>query len=309
MMNSSGGSSMSANFIHAVTVAVADSGGLSTAHTYALVVAATNDLPVIESRFPTDTLVVVADGPGEIPAPRVGATRTRIELESVAGADLVEILGQSAGFQIRRYGAAGASAVPSLRGSAPAQVRVFVDGLPLDDAQTGLVDLARLPVERFAAVEIHRGSVPTGFGGAGGIGAVNLMTRRAASGLDLAVGAGSFGEVRGRMVWSRAPAHARNSVLLLFHGRRAENDFTFVHDNRTLHRTDDDRTVRRENSWLREHGGFLKGHVDVTERLRLAAQADLGYRYLSAGYEPTGRGGSELRLRGKGMLAGVTFRF
>lgn len=214
-----------------------------------------------------DTLVVTgASSPP--PGPQLGAVVTRIDLAGERGArDLADVLGATAGFQIRRYGGPGQSAVPSLRGSSPAQVRLFVDGMPLDDAQTGLVDLARLPLERFASVDVHRGGVPVRLGGVGGAGAVNLKTRRAAPGLAVTAGAGSWGEFSGRAVWGGGDPEGEGSAAVILHGRRADNDFAYTDHNWTFHNPDDDTERVRENAWLREHGAFAQGHRAVTPEL------------------------------------------
>ncbi len=201
-----------------------------------------------------DTLIVTAAAAAGPAAPAVGGLLTRIELDDAGGSrDLADVLAATAGFQVRRYGAAGASAVPSLRGSSPAQVRLFVDGMPLDDAETGVFNLERLPLERFGAVEIHRGAVPAGLGGIGGAGAVNLLTRRARDGATATAGLGAFGERWASTAWGH------DGWLLLAHARRADNDFTYRDHNQTFHRSDDDTVRTRRNAWLREHGFFAKG--------------------------------------------------
>ncbi|MFO7609221.1 MAG: TonB-dependent receptor [Candidatus Krumholzibacteriia bacterium] len=207
-----------------------------------------------------DTLIVSAAPAAGPLAPAVGGLVTRLELDQERGSrDLADALAATAGFQVRRYGAAGASAVPSLRGSAAAQVRLFIDGMPLDDAETGVFNLERLPLERFGAVEIHRGAVPAGLGGIGGAGAVNLLSRPARDGATVAAGAGAFGERWASAAWGRTAASGPDGLLLLAHARRADNDFAYTDHNQTFHRSDDDTVRVRANAWLREHGFFLKG--------------------------------------------------
>ena len=109
----------------------------------------------------SDTVVVSARAIGDAINPSAAGLVTVIDLEDETGQrDLADILGQTAGFQVRRYGGLGFAAVPSLRGSSAAQIRIFVDGLPLNDAQSGTVDLSLLPVERFSRIEINRGVMP-----------------------------------------------------------------------------------------------------------------------------------------------------
>jgi len=214
-----------------------------------------------------DTLVVTA-AVKQIPAPQVGSVVTRIDLAGEKGArDLADVLGATAGLQIRRFGAAGMSAVPSLRGSSPAQIRIFIDGMPLDDAQTGLVDLARLPLERFESVDIHRGGVPVRLGGVGGAGAINLKTRTAASGLDLTVGTGSWGELSGRAVWGVGDPDGKRNASVTLHGRQADNDFPYLDHNWTFNDAGDDVERVRENSWIREHGAFVQGRSGLGDDL------------------------------------------
>lgn len=209
-----------------------------------------------------DTLIVSARSAGGALDPAVGGLVTRIELDQERGSrDLADVLAATAGFQVRRYGAAGASAVPSLRGSAAAQIRLFLDGMPLDDAETGIFNLERLPLERFSALEIHRGAVPAGMGGIGGAGAVNLLSRADQDGGTVTAGAGSFGERWASAAWGRTAADGASGGTLLAHARRADNDFSYLDHNQTFNRSDDDTVRVRENSWLREYGFFGQGRT------------------------------------------------
>ena len=72
-------------------------------------------------------------------------------------------------------------------------MRLFLDGMPLPDAWDGGAALDMVPAERLAAVEIHRGVVPAALGGAGGIGAINLLTSRVPGRPFLEAAVGSFG--------------------------------------------------------------------------------------------------------------------
>ena len=209
-----------------------------------------------------DTLIVSARSAGGAFDPAVGGLVTRIELDRERGSrDLADVLAATAGFQVRRYGAAGASAVPSLRGSAAAQIRLFLDGMPLDDAETGIFNLERLPLERFSALEIHRGAVPAGLGGIGGAGAVNLLSRTDRDGSTVTAGAGSFGERWASAAWGRPAAGGTSGGTILAHARRADNDFSYLDHNQTFSRGDDDTVRVRENAWLREYGFFGQGRT------------------------------------------------
>ncbi|MCB1185308.1 TonB-dependent receptor, partial [bacterium] len=193
-------------------------------------------------------------------APSTAAVMSRVEVDDAVGyRDLGDLLGGVAGFQTARLGGWGATAVPSLRGSAPAQIRFFLDGMPLPDAQTGLAGFGRLPLDRLAAVEVHRGTVPAGLGGVGGAGAVNFITRDGDEGWDAEALAGSFGERSARASWAGRGGDGARTAQILVHGHRADNDFSYVDHNQTFHRSDDDTVRVRENAWLEEWGAWGNG--------------------------------------------------
>jgi len=222
-----------------------------------------------------DTLLVTAGVAAGPAAPTTANLVTRIDLSSDSGfSDLTELLGNMAGLQMARLGGWGASAVPSLRGSSPAQIRFFVDGMPLPAAQTGVAAFARVPLDRLEAVEVYRGGVPTGLGGVGGIGAINFITRRDEAGLAAAAAVGSFGEWNGQLTVGSASNDNTRAGLFMVHGHRADNDFSFVDHNQTFHRTDDDTVRVRENAWIREWGAWTSGRWQAGA---LAARGNLGY--------------------------------
>lgn len=179
------------------------------------------------------------------------------------GADLAELLASVAGLQIRRYGGLGAYALPSVRGSTAAQVQVLVDGLPLADAQTGVIDLASLPLERYAGAEVHRGLVPAGFGGVGAAGAINLLSRDLpASGSEVRLFGGSFGDLGARATTSGATVNGSRRGLLMVHGRRADNRYAFLDHNQTFVTTTDDTVRQRANAQFAEFGVYGLGELN-----------------------------------------------
>ena len=176
-----------------------------------------------------DTMVVRGRSLADRVFPAAPSVVTVVDLEAEqGGADLAELLARVAGLQVRRYGGIGAEAVASIRGSSGSQVLVLVDGLPLADAQHGAVDISQLPLERFGTAEIHRGLVPTGFGGIGAAGAVNLRTREGAEGPGVRLFTGSLGDVGGRVSYGASSADGRRRGLVLAHGRRIDNRFEFA---------------------------------------------------------------------------------
>jgi len=198
------------------------------------------------------------------------ATVTVVELDG-SRSDLAELLEEIAGVQIRRYGGLGAPTLPSIRGSTATQVSILIDGLPMSDAQNGYLDLSTLPLDRFVRAEVFRGGLPARFGAAGGVGAINLVTRDAGQGRsELQFSAGSFGEAGGRLA-----AQARGAgmnALVLAHARRSDGQFRYLDDNWTPFNPDDDILSTRSNAWFRERGALvaLRNSSSMGPRLRVA---------------------------------------
>ncbi|AUX23109.1 TonB family protein [Sorangium cellulosum] len=112
-------------------------------------------------------------------------------------ADLGEVLSRSEGVGVRRGGGLGSSARLSLNGLADDQVRLFLDGVPLDLSGYAF-GIANVPVNLVERAEIYRGVVPVRFGADALGGAVNLVTDRNVRGSHAAASyqVGSFGTYR-----------------------------------------------------------------------------------------------------------------
>ncbi|MFT5233742.1 MAG: outer membrane cobalamin receptor [Candidatus Krumholzibacteriia bacterium] len=207
-----------------------------------------------------DTLVVSAPMRAQETRPSTASLVTRVELDAASEfRDLNQLLGSVAGLQLARLGGWGASAVPSLRGSAAAQIQFFVDGVPLPNAQTGQANFGQIPLARLAAIEVHRGVVPVGLGGVGGAGAINLITRKNENDVTASLLAGAFGEQAGKISMGGANKAETLSGMVVLHGHRADNDYEFLDHNQTFHRSDDDTVRVRENADLAEWGAWGRG--------------------------------------------------
>ena len=93
------------------------------------------------------------------------------------GADLAQTLDRATGVNIRRYGGLGSFSTLSIRGSTAEQVQVFLDGVPLNSAVGGGVDLGGLPIGGVESVDVYRGAVPARFGGNSLGGVVHIRTQ------------------------------------------------------------------------------------------------------------------------------------
>ncbi|MEM6730314.1 MAG: TonB-dependent receptor plug domain-containing protein, partial [Myxococcota bacterium] len=114
------------------------------------------------------------------------------ENDVVRSADLGEILARSAGISVQRTGGLGSAEVISLNGLRDQQIRLFLDGIPLDAAGFPF-GIANVPVNLVQNVEVYRGVVPITFGADALGGAINLVSRPAQdNGADASYQFGSF---------------------------------------------------------------------------------------------------------------------
>src|SRR5512139_1495 len=123
------------------------------------------------------------------------AAATVVEAERFAGEakGVAELVGTAPGVAVSGYGGLGQLATVSIRGSTSSGVLVLLDGLPLNTAAGGGVDLSTIPRAWISRIEIVRGAEGAhyGVGALGGV--VNVVTRAAgAEGWSGELAGGSF---------------------------------------------------------------------------------------------------------------------
>ena len=119
------------------------------------------------------------------PAPQdPTASATVVEAERFAGElkSVAELAATAPGVAIRSSGGLGQLTTISIRGSSSGGVRVLLDGIPLDTAAGGGVDLSTIPLHWVDRVEVVRGAEGAYFGAGALGGAVNVVTLPAVAG-------------------------------------------------------------------------------------------------------------------------------
>jgi outer membrane cobalamin receptor len=200
---------------------------------------------------------------------------TVIRAEDFAGrlTTVTELLRETVGVQVRSLGSEFETV--SIRGSSADQVMVYLDGVPLNSALGGGVNLATLPLAQIDSIEIYRGFTPASLPSASIGGAVLIHSRPATTRLQgaLSATAGSFasGESTGSL---SGPLGAGRFHVGVDAGRSA-GDFAFRADQGTFLESADDRdTIRRNNDYQRLHlaGRYERG---LGERTKLTVTTDL----------------------------------
>jgi iron complex outermembrane receptor protein len=124
---------------------------------------------------------------------------TSKDIANSAATNVADLLQLVAGVDIRRRGTAGSQADLYIRGGGFDQTLLLIDGIKMDDAQTGHHTMnAALPIEVIERIEIIKGPAARVFGQNAFTGAINIVTKKDLENTVSAnVEAGSFGQLNG----------------------------------------------------------------------------------------------------------------
>jgi iron complex outermembrane receptor protein len=170
------------------------------------------------------------------------------------GLDPARILGRASGLSVSSTGGLGASASMSLRGSSPAQVPVYLDGVLINRPDAGGANVGALNPQSLERIEVYRGSAPITLGGASMGGAVHLHSGAGGGSVAGAATARSYGG----LVFEGGGQNVAGPWTLSLRARalRAQNDWEFADDRGTLYNSDDDTISTRVNNDVRGGGGI-----------------------------------------------------
>jgi len=118
-------------------------------------------------------------------------------IKNSAATNVADLLQQVVGVDIRRRGTAGSQADLYIRGGGFDQTLLLIDGVKMDDSQTGHHTMnAALPIEVIERIEIIKGPAARVFGQNAFTGAINIVTKnKLDNSASLNVEAGSFGQL------------------------------------------------------------------------------------------------------------------
>jgi vitamin B12 transporter len=196
------------------------------------------------------------------------------------GKSLEDMLAEAVGVQVRRFGGPGQPAELSIRGSTGSQVVVLLDGVRLNTAQSGTVDLSTIPADLIQRIEVSRGgaSVQTGSDAIGGV--VNIITKRVSDQPTTNVkgGVGSFG------TWQASATQtgkvADFEVLAGYDFFTTDGDFKFQTAKVEVDGVEFPELVgkvERVNNETENHSGLVKIARPLGENLRLSVTDDFFY--------------------------------
>jgi iron complex outermembrane receptor protein len=226
--------------------------------------------------YTLDTIVVTSKRTdenfltGDVDTEQTPAFYSLIEREAFEGKmeDLAEVVEKEAGVQVRQAGGLGSFSTVSLRGSSSEQVMIFVDGILLNDASGGGVDLSNITLSDIESIEIYRGITSMNFGKASIGGVINIKTLRVEKDLivNARAGMGSFDTQKYAAFINHKPG--RWDYLVSADYLDTENDFKILNDNGTVWNLEDDLYEKRNNAQVTQENLLAKVGFDITDNLR-----------------------------------------
>jgi vitamin B12 transporter len=156
---------------------------------------------------------------------------TAKDIKNSAATNVADLLQQVAGVDIRRRGTAGSQADLYIRGGGFDQTLLLIDGIKMDDAQTGHHTMnAALPIEVIERIEIIKGPAARVFGQNAFTGAINIVTKsKLSNNVSVNVEAGSFGQLNYSLTVGKEyenTSFIAHVGALTSDGYRANSDYT-----------------------------------------------------------------------------------
>jgi len=158
----------------------------------------------------------------QLPEVVVTATRTRTHADDATSsvtvitgnevaqrddASVTQALRGAPGVDITEFGSAGRSAFASIRGAAPDQVLVLLDGVEVNSPNVGQFDFANLTTDNLDRIEIVRGSGGALYGSEAIGGVINVLSQRGEGPLQVSVSGEAGTAATHREVASVSGAH------------------------------------------------------------------------------------------------------
>lgn len=189
--------------------------------------------------------------------------------------DLGEIIENNSGVKIRRLGGLGSYSSVSIRGKSSDQVMVYVDGMLVNNASGGSVDLSQIPLNQVARIEIYKDIIPVEFSEASNGGVINIITHRAKKSKTghVAIGAGSFETLSVDV--SQMAQYKKWDFVFSGGYLESKNNFPFVNENSTPNNPYDDEKQDRNNNQLDQYNALANAKYKFDHMASVKYQLEL----------------------------------
>lgn len=240
-----------------------------------------DSVPAINSHTPLtdDTVAVTQDRSNDLELERMVVTANRRQqlLEKTQSFSVIrpdewegttksvaDVIAEQTGIQTRRYGGAGSFQSISIRGVQGNRVLVLLDGIPLNSAMGGDVDLGAISTGRIAEIEVHKGLTPGEFGGNALGGVINLKSKTAdgSRAVGSQVSLGAYGYKRYHIDAS-SPGNERLHLFGSAAYTGSENNWPYLDRGRTPYSLDDYQVKRVSNHQYNHFEGRLHSGIEL----------------------------------------------
>ncbi|RMF92118.1 MAG: TonB-dependent receptor [Candidatus Schekmanbacteria bacterium] len=181
-----------------------------------------------------------------------------------------EAISDEVGVRVNKLGGLGSFSTISIRGSSSDQVVVLLDGIPINEARGGGVDISEIPLFNIDSIEIYRGNSPLRFGQSGIGGIVNIKTQipENENTFKSSFSYGSFETYR----YSYFVTHSfkKTKLLIGIDYSKSDNDFDFFDDNGTIFTSEDDRWTHRKNNRFRSLNILSRIEKEITSNFSIS---------------------------------------
>ena len=149
---------------------------------------------------------------------------TAKDIKNSAATNVADLLQQVTGVDVRRRGTGGGQSDLYIRGGGFDQTLLLIDGIKMDDAQTGHHTMnAALPIEVIERIEIIKGPAARIFGQNAFTGAINIVTKKRLNNkVSINVEAGSFGQLNGSVTLGK---ETENTSIIAHLGALSSNGY------------------------------------------------------------------------------------
>ncbi len=191
---------------------------------------------------------------------------------------LTEILERESGVRVRRFGGLGSYSTLSIRGSNANQVRIYIDGIPLNNSQGGEINLSDLPFDNLEKIEIYKSGSSSGFSGSAIGGSVNLITKKKnfTPSSRFSIGGGSLNTFKVQA--SKIGKMGDLNYQIQVGQEKSDQNFIFKTDNGTpILNQIDDKDIRRKNAQFNRYNFSFNLNYEFGKTI-INFLNDFGYR-------------------------------
>lgn len=144
------------------------------------------------------------------------------ELENINSFSVADAVRLFSGVQLKDYGGVGGMKTVNIRGMGSEHVGVFYDGIPVGNAQNGMVDLGKFSMDNLESISIYNGQKSQIFQSAkdfGSAGTIYLTTKRPVfmgnkkTNINSTYRSGSFNLINPSLVWEEKLSSVLTSSL------------------------------------------------------------------------------------------------